>query len=520
MMESHYAGKTSRFDLNCFHLIIIFFALCFMPETSRAAMSFDHFTSYEEGSSPAGVLLEDFNKDSIPEMAVTNLFNQSISIRLGSGTGAFQLATHYFSGVYPLMIISEDFNNDDKLDIVTTNDDNTFTLIAGNGDGTFLPGITGGNTGEGPISIATADFNSDEELDIITANKASSTVPVSLYLGNGDGTFTASSFPYHRDMPTSVDTADFNNDGKADLAITYPYAGHIAVFLGNGDGTFNLVSTNLGGYSLYGNGLSVEDINFDGVHDIVTVPSFGKGIVLLGNGDGTFLKVNWNARSTEEYTSMVISDFDCDGKHDMALAGFDFNDLIRRLYIYQGNGDGTFQESINYVTPMINIFVLNESSIDAEDLNGDGKNDIAIKNSMGDRVNIYLNRTSPPSGLCSVIPDIKANASDGPLTINQGDLLNVSLSLDPGTAAGFDADWWVYALSPTSGTYWFKLGSSWIASETPILANQGPLSVITDLTVLEMSGLPAGNYEFYFEVDERNGIKEGARTDGVNVTIQ
>lgn len=106
------------------------------------------------------------------------------------------------------------------------------------------------------------------------------------------------------------------------------------------------------------------------------------------------------------------------------------------------------------------------------------------------------------------------------LVLNQGNALDVTISLDQGAAEGFDADWWVYAKTTSIGTYWYEYGTGWIESETPIPAYQGELIPVTNLKVLGISTLPAGNYDFYFEVDERNNIKEGARSDEVNVTIQ
>jgi hypothetical protein len=64
------------------------------------------------------------------------------------------------------------------------------------------------------------------------------------------------------------------------------------------------------------------------------------------------------------------------------------------------------------------------------------------------------------------IPDIKANGSDGPIVINQGGLLTLTVSLDPGSHDGDNADWWVAATSPF-GLYWFTLHSGWISSDTP-----------------------------------------------------
>lgn len=524
-MESCAQSKMKKLAVYCLNLFLPLFIICLIPVNSKANVTFDYQASYQEGVGSSGVLLRDFNGDNIADMAITNNYFHSVSVFPGNGDGSFQAPTDYASGNNPWTIFAEDFNGDDKLDIVTTNGDNTFTLLAGNGDGTFLPGTTGGNTGAGPVSIASADFNGDGKLDIVTANSETygepGNPPVSLFLGNGDGTFTTSAFPYFKDMPYSVDAADFNNDGKADLAIIYPYAlpaaAEIAVFLGNGDGTFNLAFLHEGGYSLYGDALTVTDIDHDGNEDMVTIPVFGTGTVLFGDGNGNFTPTLWTTDSNKVFNSMVVSDFNCDGKQDMALSGIDYTDNIRRLYIYSGDGYGGFIPESEYITPLNEFFINDHASIDAGDMDGDKINDIAVLNLRGDRVNVYLNTVSPSVGLCSVTPDIKANGSDGPLVINNGEMLNVKISLEPGSKSGYEADWWIYAES-TIGTYWYKNGSGWLTSAAP--SYQGPLASLSNFNVLNMSTLPAGNYDFYFQVDERNDIKEGARTDAVKVTIQ
>ncbi|MDH3975173.1 MAG: VCBS repeat-containing protein [Deltaproteobacteria bacterium] len=512
------------------NLFFMLFILTFIPTSSQANVTFEHQGSYQRGSGPARVLFEDFNEDRKLDMAITNNSIHTVSIYLGNGDGSFQSAKDYSAGLYPWAILSGDFNKDGKLDIVTTNKDDTFTVLLGYDNGTFLPGETGGNTGTAPLSIASADFNGDKKLDIVTANKGTEGRPdnpsVSLFLGNGNGTFTTSSIPdYKEDLPYyyayEVNTADFNKDGKADLAITYFWGSEIAVFLGNGDGTFNFVSShNISDhYTFYSDALTITDINHDGIEDMLTIPQSGTGIVLLGHGDGYFTETIWSAEIASSSQTMVLSDFNCDGKHDMAMAGINEAN-IRQLNIYTGNGDGTFQQGPTYIEPTYFRDSNKNASIDAGDLNGDGKNDIAMLNYKSDRVNVYLNTTSPSVELCSVTADIKANGSDGPLSMNEGEMLDLTISLDPGIMEGFDADWWIYAESELMGKYWYQYGSGWIASETPIPAYQGPITSVTDLNVFHMPTLQAGNYDIYFQVDERNGIKEGARTDTVKVTIQ
>jgi hypothetical protein len=95
--------------------------------------------------------------------------------------------------------------------------------------------------GTSPQGIITADFNGDGKLDLAVANSGSNTV--SVLLGNGDGTFTTKSTAAAGAGSNWVVAGDFNEDGILDLAISDLNANTVSVLLGNGDGTFTLKSS-------------------------------------------------------------------------------------------------------------------------------------------------------------------------------------------------------------------------------------------------------------------------------------
>src|SRR4051812_10336714 len=85
--------------------------------------------------------------------------------------------------------------------------------------------------GASPCCIAVADFNSDGKLDLAVANRIPFGGTVTLLFGNGAGAFTAGSILSAGDAPWAIATADFNGDGAADLAVANFNSGNVTVLL-------------------------------------------------------------------------------------------------------------------------------------------------------------------------------------------------------------------------------------------------------------------------------------------------
>src|SRR5262249_44504621 len=186
-----------------------------------------------------GVTIGDFNGDGRPDMAVTSVFG--ISVLLNQGGGNFGRPIHTeFS--HPLPLVAADFDGDGKLDLVGAGCCTpTGHILLGRGDGTFSPPREIGARWGFP---AVGDFNADGKPDLAltdpgSCGRVSPDLPcsssVTVLLGNGDGTFQPGSTMEIRDAFYPV-VADFNRDGKADLAVGFRNT--ISILLGQGDGTF------------------------------------------------------------------------------------------------------------------------------------------------------------------------------------------------------------------------------------------------------------------------------------------
>jgi tetratricopeptide (TPR) repeat protein len=203
------------------------------------------------GAGPTAIAVADFNGDGFADLAVVNKDANTLSIFLGNGDETFQTPTTVVTGNAPTSIVAQAFNPNAPsiLDLAVTNStDNTLQIFLGNGKGAFTNGVTY-NTGVTPVYVASADVNLDGNLDLVVADSGAPTTAnsvgnsVSVFLGNGDGTFilpggSRMDFPAGT-TPTSFVIADFNDDGIPDLGVTASGDNAFALMLGAGGGVFN-----------------------------------------------------------------------------------------------------------------------------------------------------------------------------------------------------------------------------------------------------------------------------------------
>jgi len=303
-------------------------------------------TSFAAGSGLLSSLaVGDFNRDGKADLAVTDANSSTVSILLGNGNGTFQTPVNYSTGIANAVAIG-DFNGDGKLDLGVANGNGSISILLGNGDGTFQAAVDY-VAGSNLQAIAVGDFNRDGKLDLVVADSRDGDVTV--LLGNGDGTFRAAA-SYSTGSgsgPLSVAVGDFNRDGKLDLVVgkfTCPNTpcGNLSVLLGNGDGTFQAgVDYNAGGEPT---SVAVADFNNDGKLDLAVADISSAHVnILLGNGDGTFeAPVNYNAGA--DPVSVAVGDLNGDGKLDLAVENIGSS----YVSVLVGNGDGTFRSAVNY----------------------------------------------------------------------------------------------------------------------------------------------------------------------------
>jgi hypothetical protein len=360
---------------NCWPIALVALA----AQAAAPHLSFNAPKAFAVPEGAYGQLAADYNGDGKLDLAVSGY--GVVSILLGNGDGTFQPAVTYPLPGQGVGILTADFNGDGKLDLAVSYcplDTNCITgggvaVLLGNGDGSFQPAITTVVGKTFPTSIAVADFNGDSKPDLAGTLLHG---PAWVMLGNGDGTFQSPRTIYAaKEYLESATVADFNGDGKPDLAVSQiPTYGSsapagITILLGNGDGTFHQPVTTV--LPFPSGVFVVADFNGDGKPDLAagewenekSDQSAGVAI-LLGKGDGTFTA---GARyNTGQDPYLAVGDFNADGKLDLVLG------TTNVISILPGNGDGTFGAAPKLPesgTPY---------NLTVGDFDGDGTPDLAV----------------------------------------------------------------------------------------------------------------------------------------------
>ena len=339
-------------------------------------------------------VIDDFNGDGIPDILVS-VASPSFGyvIFFGKAGGGFQAAqsisvTDPFGSVQRTFI-SADVNGDNKRDIVSSSGQ----VLLNSGNGLTFTAAT--NPAFPPLSgsadfspaIVAADFDKDGKMDLATNDSTT----IRIYTGQGNGNFvTGKAYATIQNRGFLLAT-DLDGDGNLDLTTGYVGPGIYSAddfqlgleyaLMGNGDGTFQGAQSLPTQYT----GTNLLDLNNDGFPDLVgppIPPVAGTNIftTFLGQASGIFKtgpQVTFPSFSPD---SWVLGDFNGDGIPDLIV----LSPAVPAVgyYIALGDGNGGFGTPTLIPAPVLlpppDLDVnLAFSGIVAADFNHDGKLDIA-----------------------------------------------------------------------------------------------------------------------------------------------
>src|SRR5579859_2853519 len=309
----------------------------------------------------------------------------------------FASGTPVTVGAQPSAVAVGDFNGDGKLDLAVANHgSNSITILLGNGSGMFTTAsgspITGGMLSS-PISIAVADFNQDGKMDLAVANSGNSSITI--LLGHGDGTFTAGTPIILASPVLAVAAADFDGDGNQDLAVTInpassPTQNNVAILLGDGMGGFAVPAFFSTGGSVP-NSLVAFDFNHDNKPDLAVTNAASSNLSVFLNmsspGSVSFATATniTTGISPHGITAGIFNDGQGNPTPGIAVANEGGNNNSVSVFLEDTMGDFVAASGSPFPVGRAPMAVV------TGDFNGDGYLDLAAINTGDNSVTTLMN---------------------------------------------------------------------------------------------------------------------------------
>jgi len=349
---------------------------------------------------PTTIASADLNKDGNPDIVSINTdgISASVTVFLGNADGSYQPGVSYPlpSNTAQFGVVA-DMDHDGNLDVVVGVNTSPFEfyILYGNGTGNLVAGAPVVAASNSPIffsdTFVAADLNGDGYSDLVSARGVE-------FLNNQNRSFTQAAQPaftanYRGPSAPSILAADFNKDGKIDLATDDGLT--IRTYRGNGDGTFasgpayaaipnnaNLVATDLDGdgnidlFSGYGGNGAYGGDTF--------LPN--QSYALMGNGDGTFQGA---PALPTAFSGANLADLNGDSRPDLVGVSIDasFNTIFSTLL---AQPDGSYRPGPQLVLPPSNGFNIGSSSFVLGDFNGDHLADLLFLAANPNTPGFYL----------------------------------------------------------------------------------------------------------------------------------
>ena len=342
-------------------------------------------TTFSVGNNPVALASAAYSGGTLPDLAVANENDNTISILLNQDNGNFVAQANspftlakgetgpvsIATGAFGNTVVNSNGVTVSPVDLVIANStSNNVTVLLGNNDGTFneAPGSPY-PVGMNPSSVVVADFNGDGNLDFAVANKGDNTI--SVFKGDGTGRFTAfpkSPYALQNDAtfsekgPVALATANFKNTTlpnltapEVDLAVVNQTTNNVTILLGSLDANQNLLLTEANSSPLAVGtnpvAIAAGDLNTDGIPDLAVVNQGDSSVSIIlssANADATFNAASGSPLPTAATPAgIVIANFTGGNTPSIAVT----NQGQSTLGIYIGLGGGTFSNRLEIVTP-------------------------------------------------------------------------------------------------------------------------------------------------------------------------
>ncbi len=272
-------GKTEMIEVNFYYNTILI-----ITNNGEGGFAFTH-SVIGGGRGPVFITVADVNGDGKPDIITVNNFDSTVTVITNAGNFIFSNSATLSTPSGPAWVAVGDFNGDGNPDLVCANygscgDGNTLTVFNGDGKGGFTTGATL-NVGLGPACVVAADLTGNSRLDLISANQIGNSLSVLTNDGLGNFALKATipiSTPFsivatNLAGPNFMDIACVNGNGSSIST------GTVTVFTNDGQGNFGtntIVPVGALKNSFYPDTIAAADFNGDGKVDLA-VANYGAG---------------------------------------------------------------------------------------------------------------------------------------------------------------------------------------------------------------------------------------------------
>jgi hypothetical protein len=262
--------------------------------------------------------------------------------------------------------------------------------------------------GNDPYSLNAADFNGDGRPDVATINGTSSDVSVFLRQAGGGFAQEAGSPIAVGSGPSGAAVGDYNGDGRADLAVSSFVAGNVSVLLRQPGGGFALEGGAAIPLGTRISAVAAGDFNNDGRLDLAaTANDRNQVVVLLRNAQNTGFSAQPTLATGLTPAAIAVGDYNGDGLADLAIANRG-GDSATILLQVSGGGFGA-EAAVPVGDDPVGIV--------AADFDGNGHADLAVTNAAPGTVSVFL-RTPSNDGFTAEPP---ITVSTAPVGIDAAD---------------------------------------------------------------------------------------------------
>lgn len=339
---------------------------------------------------PVAIIAADFDNDGYDDLVAAHLgqlfssgvsspdlAHSDLSIFLGNGNGGFLPERRFGGTVGQFALTAADLNGDNILDVALANsgsaeeNEGGISIFQGNGDGTFAPVLRVARSSS-VQSLAVSDFNNDGFPDLVFADIANQTLYV--LMGSENGVFQEGAQFAIAEGLVPVTTGDFNGDRSPDIVIAEPSQSRISVALGRGDGTFAPVQVIPTDSPVIV--ITSGNLDEDNKDDLVALmPETNRALILSRYGSGSFAIREQYSTGTKP-VDVNLADIDGDGIVDLivANAGSPFEEIEGAVSVLHGNGDATFVAPRSFAIGAIPL------ALASADIDNDADIDVVVAN--------------------------------------------------------------------------------------------------------------------------------------------